>query len=579
MDAKAPDAAATTGTFVYERIIDLFEAEGINTMFGIPDPGVIHMASAAEKRGWNVVAPRHEQGGSFMAEGWSRLTGKPGIMFGTQGPGIANLAAAMIVADKENMPIIFIGGNRDRFAEQRVKRGRIQYISQVDRFRPNVKYAGVIEYAEQTDEVIREALRRCQSGRPGPVYIEIPAHVMLKKVDFPPPAPPTAYRLVHQPAGQALIDEAVKYIKAAKNPIILMGHGVFTSRSAEAVGKLAELMACPLVRTTGTDAHIAGHEDKTFSYGFTPAGRAAVVESDCCLAIGTELGEPLHYGAGRHWEKNNSIRKWILIERDPDAIGVNRSVHVPLVGDIRDIVPQLIEALKGSPRKPSAEFQGWIKMHADYKKELVEKAPKSGKQIHSARFVIEATKNLPKDIVFVRDGGAISIFGWTYPQTAWLDMVWNQNLGHLGTGLGYALGAQIAVGNKRRVMLLTSDSTFLFHTTELETAVRKNLPVVTVVGVDYQWGLEVGAFTNMKMPLTEVTWTKNVRFDKLAESFGAHGEFVQKEEDIQPAVQRAFASGKPAVVHVEIDPVANSTEVPGYEEFVSWYADLGVKFY
>src|SRR5581483_9211260 len=142
----------------------------------------------------------------------------------------------------------------------------------------------------------------------------------------------------------------------------------------------------------------------------------------------------------------------------------------------------------------------WIKMQADYKKELVDKCPPSGKQIHPSRMVIEATKNLPKDVVFVRDGGAVSIQGWTYPQTAWLDMVWNQNFGHLGTGLGYAIGAQLAVGNKRRVFLLTSDSTFLFHTTELETAVRKNLPVVTVVGVDYQWGLEVNAFKAMFGP-------------------------------------------------------------------------------
>lgn len=567
---------------VYERILDLLEAESIDTLFGIPDPGFIHMAMAAEKRGWNVVAPHHEQAGGFMADAWSRMTGRPGVCFGTQGPGIANLAAAMIVAAKENAPTLFLAGNRNRLAEQRVKRGRIQYLSQPQYFEAAMKYVGVIEYPEQTDEIIREALRRCQSGRPGPVYVEIPMHVVQSELDWPPVVPPETYRLVHQGASAQAVAAAVELIREARQPILLAGQGVFTARAQESVAELARLLACPVIRTTGTDAYLPGLEDRTFAYGFTPAGRDAVVASDLCVAVGTELGEPLHHGIGRHWAENNANRRWIYIERDPEAIGVNRSVDVPLVGDLRDVVPQLVEALKDSPRTPSPELDGWIEMHAKYQADLLAAAPSGGKLVHTARLVVEATKNLPNDTVFVRDGGAVSIFGWTYPQNKPLDMIWNQNLGHLGTGLPYAIGAQVAVGDSRRVVLLTSDSTFLFHTTELETAARKNLPVVVVVGVDYAWGLEVGACRSIfgeDVKPTEAYWSRSVRFDKVAEGLGCHGEYVEREEDIAPAVERALASGKPAVIHVPIDPEANATESPNYEEFKSWYQDVGIWIY
>lgn len=569
-------------TPVYKRLVDLFEAEGIDSLFGIPDPGFIHMILDAEERGWNIVCPHHEQAAAFMADAWSRLTGKPGLCFGTNGPGIANMASAMVVAAKENSPTIFLSGNRKRVAERRVKRGRIQYLSQPQYFEAAAKYVGVIEYADQTDEIIREAIRQAYAGTPGPVYVEIPEHIVTEELDFPPIVPPESYRLVHQGAGTAQVEEAVRLIREAKQPVLLVGQGVFTSRAQESVAELARLLACPVVRTTGTDAYLPGLEDRMFAYGFTPAGREAVIESDLCIAIGTKIGEPIHHGVSRHWAKNNATRKWIYIEKDPATIGVNRKIDVPLVGDLRDIAPQLSAALKDQPRSPTPELERLIKMHADQQKELLETAPSGGELIHSARLVIETTKNLSNDTVFVRDGGSVSIFGWTYPQNKPLDMVWNQNLGHLGTGLPYAIGAQVAVGRDRRVVLLTSDSTFLFHTTELETAARKGLPVVVVVGVDYQWGLEVGACRkmfgdNFKAP--EAYWSKEVRFDKLAQALGCYGEFVDREEEIAPAIERAFESGKPGVIHVTIDPDANASDVPNIDEFTSWYSDIGLWIY
>ncbi|MCZ6874644.1 MAG: thiamine pyrophosphate-binding protein [bacterium] len=565
---------------VYERIVHLLEAEGIDTLFGIPDPGFIHMAMTAEQRGWNVVAPHHEQAGGFMADAWSRMTGKPGVCFGTQGPGIANLAAAMIVAAKENSPTIFFGGQRSRIAYQRARRGRIQFIDQVSHFKAAMKYVGIIEEPEQADEIVREAVRQAMSGTPGPVYIELPLSVIHETRNWPPVMPPEKYRLVHQAASAPMVDKAVELIREAKHPVLLVGQGMFTARAHDAVGELAKLLACPVIQTSGCGMVIDGLEDRTFAYGFSPAGVAAVEASDLCIALGTELGEPLHMGIGRHWAKNDANRKWIYIERDPLAIGVNRPIDVPLVGDLRDVVPQLSAALKDTPRSPSPQLDGWIKMQKEFKAEVLESAPSGMVPVHPARFVVEATRDLPRDTVLVRDGGSTSIFGWTFSQYQPRDLVWNQNTGHLGTGLPYAIGAQIAVGD-RPVVLITGDSSFLFHISELETAVRKNLPVITIVGCDYAWGLEVGVWRKQvgpDSPETEAHWGSGVRFDKIAEGFGAYGEYVEREEDIGSAIERALASGKPAVIQVPIDPVANAMDAPNYEEFKSWYTDFAAGY-
>ena len=561
---------------VYERILQLFEAEGINTLFGIPDPNFVHMFITAEKRGWKVVAPHHEESAGFMAEAASRMTGRPGVCIGTLGPGVANLAGAIMCAKVENSPVIFLGGQRARITEQRVRRGRIQFVKQAALVEPSVKYCASIEYANQTDEIIREALRLTQTGTPGPAYIEYPSHVIQEDLDVPEALPPEAYRLVQQGASAQMIEKAVALVKAAKQPILLVGHGAHCARAGESVKGLAKVLNCPVIQTSGGTSFISGLEERTFPYGFSSAAVEAVVKSDLCIAIGTELGEPVHYGRGRHWAENDANRKWIYVQLDPTAIGVNRRIDVPLVGDLRAIVPQLAAALKDSPRSPTPELATWIKQEAAQLEELATSAPSGTTPIHTARFVVEATKAFPKDGIMIRDGGATVIFQWTYSQAKPHDVIWNQNFGHLGTGLPYAVGAMVADGGTRPGMLLTSDSAFLFHVSELETAARLKLPLVCVVGVDHQWGLEVGVYKRtfgQGSAETGVHWSKDVRFDKIGEGFGCYGEYVEREADIAPAIKRAYASGRTAVIHVAIDPKVNSEEMPNYGEFRTWYAE------
>jgi acetolactate synthase-1/2/3 large subunit len=567
---------------VYERILQLFEAEGIKAVFGIPDPNFVHLFVEAEKRGWHVVTPHHELAAGFMAEGWARQNGTPALCIATLGPGIANAAGAMMCAKVENSPVIFLGGQRGRTTEQRVARGRIQFVKQAPLFENSVKYSASIEYANQTDEIIRHALRIAQSGTPGPVYIEYPSHIIQEELDVPAALPPEAYRLVKPGADLTQIAKAAELIKAAKNPILLVGHAVQTSRGGPQVKELADLVNAPVIQTSGGTAFIPGLEERTFPYGFSTVANEAVRTSDLCIAIGTELGEPSHYGKRRHWADNDKNRKWIYIELDPAAIGVNRPIDVPLVGDLRTVVPQLSAALKDSPRKPVPQLAGWIEADKKRLADLAESAPNLDGPMHTARWVVEATKAFPADGIHVRDGGGSVIFTWTYLQCKPHDVIWNQNFGHLGTGLPYAIGASVADGGKKPVLFTTSDSAFLFHIAELEVVGRLNLPIVTVVAVDNAWGLEVGVykrtFGHGKTTEPGVHWSKEVRFDKIAEGLGVKGVYVEKAADLGPAIKAAFASGKPAVIHVPVDPVANhggneNKDTPNYDEFRTWYAE------
>jgi len=157
--------------------------------------------------------------------------------------------------------------------------------------------------------------------------------------------------------------------------VLLVGHGVHTSRTQQQVKELAELMACPVIQTSGGTSFIEGLQDRTFPYLFSPAANEAVEESDLCVALGTELGEPMHYGRTQHWAANNANRKWVYVEQDPTAIGVNRPVDVALVGDLRGVVPQLVEALRDTPRTPSANLDALIKADAAELVRVAEEAP------------------------------------------------------------------------------------------------------------------------------------------------------------------------------------------------------------
>jgi thiamine pyrophosphate-dependent acetolactate synthase large subunit-like protein len=561
----------------HERIVDLVAAEGVETLFGIPDPSFFAMFITAEQRGMRIVAPHHEQAGALMADAMYRLTGRPGVICLNKGPGVANALNGAAYLRKENIPAVFLLAQRQRLYEGRVRRGKMQYFSQPPLYANIMKYTSVVEYPQQLDEIVREAFRVAQSGVPGPTAVELPLNIRTAQLDLPPALPPHLYRLTRQRAGDDVVAEAAQLLKGARHPLLVIGQGAFTSRAQAAVGDLARASGAAIVCSNAIEAVIEGMDERSFPYGST-ASTEAVARADVVVAIGTELGEPLHYGRGRHWTKGNTERKWIYVERDPTAIGVNRPIDVPLVGDLRDIVPQLTQALGGGERALPAEVADWARQHAAEKEALTRSIPATSLPIHPGRLAIEATRVLPPEAVLVRDGGASSMWFAGLLQYTPRDALWNSNYGAVGPGLPYAVGAQLAVGKARPVVLLTGDSSMLFHIAELETAVRFDLPVVCVVAVDHCWGIEAASYKANFGPDTPVPgapWSPKVRFDKLAEAMGAHGEYVERAEDVGPAVERALASGRPAVIHAVIDAEANSTfeGVPGFAEFRTWYGE------
>lgn len=565
--------APTNESTVPQRIVDLLEAEGIDTIFGIPDPVIQHLHRYAKDKGLEVVAPHHETAGAFMADAMSRMTGKPAVICGNMGPGVANMLPAAVCAMKEKIPVIFLAGQRARRYDSRVRRSQFQYTHQTDLFRPTVKYVGVIEFPEQVDDVMHEAFRIAQSGTPGPVYVELPEDHTLATQPFGPVAAPESYRVVHQFAQPRSIEAAADLLAAADSPLMLVGTGVHTARGHDMVEALARRLGCPVVPTWGGRGVLPETDRQVLVYSSGPAN-AAIAAADVVLAIGTGIGETVHYGTERHWKEGRTDRQWIYIERDINNIGVNREIAVPLVGDLRDVVPQLDEALASRPaRAPLPALAAWREALVAERHELFDAAPDTH-PIHPGRMMREATLQLPEDTVIVRDGGCTALWDLGYHEMRSRDYLWTSKFGHLGSGLPYAIGAQMAVGKERRVCLLTGDSAFQFHISELETAVRKELPIVCIVNYDAAWGMEhmpaFGAFGEGRD--VEVRWG-SVRFDRIAEAYGAHGEYVERTEDIAPAVQRALAAGRTAVVQIAVDPKANVFDAPNWAEFSTWYGE------
>lgn len=564
---------------IQDRLLDLFQAEGIDTLFGIPDPSFFGLFLEAERRGMRIVSPHHEQAAALTADGYYRMTGKPVVLCMNKGPGVANVMSGVNFMMKENVPALCLMANRQRFYEQKIRRGKMQYMSQPPLFENTVKFAGTIEYPQQLDEIIQEAFRRALSGVPGPTFVELPLGVMQAKYDGSPVLRPEQYRLVHQRADAQSIAEAKALLEGAKAPVLLLGQGCFVSRSHDLLTELAGRLNCPILQTNAVEQVLPGMEDRTFAYS-SAVGAEIAGQSDVVLAIGTELGEALNYGRGHSWKPGNETRKWIYVERDALAFGVNRPIDVPLVGDLRDIVPQLNAALAGVSRALPAGLADWTARRDAHKKSIEDYVPKRSMPIHPGLVPIEATRVLPEDSILIRDGGGASMWASALVQFTPRDSMWSSNWGAIGNGLPMAIGVQLAVGTARRAVVLTGDSAFLFHISEIETAVRKNLPIICIVSVDHAWGLEAASYKanfgeNTSTP--EARWSNEVRLDQTAISFGAHGEYVERAEDLAPAVERALASGKPAVIHVEVDQMASASfeGIPGFAEFRAWFGEEG----
>jgi len=550
------------------RIADFLCNEGVDTLVSICDVSYNAVHRRAVERGMRVIAPRHEAAGVHMADALARMTGRPQVVMAGMGPGVANLVPGVVCASIENVPVVVLATQRTRSTMSAVRRGRFQFTPQIRLFEPVVKYAAVVDTARRIDEVLAEAFRHATTGRPGPVYVEIPQDVMTEAAAFSPLRPPHRYRLAPQGAPQAAIEAAVVALREARMPLLIGGTGIHLARAHDAFRRLAEILGGPVLLTYGG----RGALPETHPQVLLPLGPGAEAcqQADCILAVGTSLGESLAFGGPPQFAEEGRQR-WILVERDPTAFGVNRAIDIPLVGDLREVLGQLLEALPRAGAFPvPPQLADWRAVQQAFRSAYVDGAPDSV-PVHPARAIAEARAAIPDDAVIVRDGGSTGLWEGFCNEQRSTDFLWTSKFGHLGTGLPYALGAQLAVGPQRRVCLITGDSAFGFYPMELETAVRHSLPVVVIVNYDQHWGMEhAGQLADIGR-LVECQ-TARVRLDHLARALGAHGEFVERTADVRPAVERAFATGRPAVVQVVTDARVNAYDAPGLEDFGGWYA-------
>ena len=328
-----------------------------------------------------------------MAEAASRITGKPACAsarWARASPTCRRIQCAMV----ENSPVIFLGGQRARVTERRVRRGRIQFVQQEPLFENSVKYAASIEYADQTDEIIREAIRIAMSGTPGPAYIEFPCHVILEDLDVPDPLPPSRYRLVNQGAD---VRQGRRGRRADQRPRTrscwsATASTLGTRRGGQGTGRPDEVPGDP---DLGRHLLHPGPRRPHLPYGFSSAVEA-VVKSDLCIALGTELGEPSHYGRGAALGGERSQP-----QVDLRPAGSHRDRREPPDRRAAGRRPPRRRAAagrraEGHPAPASADLDRWIKEDAEELAELAENRRRAGRTpIHTARFVVEATKGLP----------------------------------------------------------------------------------------------------------------------------------------------------------------------------------------
>ncbi|MDE0004219.1 MAG: thiamine pyrophosphate-binding protein [Rhodospirillaceae bacterium] len=552
------------------RLITLMAAEGVEAIYGINDVFFHDFHRQAEASGIHMIGPRHEAAAAMMADAHTRMSGRSQACMAANGPGVMNLLPGIAIASFDNSPVVAVVSSRSMKARTRPATGFFQLAPQLEIFAPVTKYQATVTSAGQVDEIVHEAFRQANSGTPGPVFIEIPTDVMWEEARYGPAPAPDTYRAASTAPPIAVVESAARLLRAAKLPVILAGNAVKMSRSADALRQLARVLACPVINTWSGAGAFPETDSQLLRFGW--GANDACSQADVVLAVGTSIGETLHFGQPPRWGAEDAQR-WIHIERDAGKIGLNRKADVALVGDLAEILPRLTEALEPlGPFRTPPQLAEW-RAAQDATRRAWCDATTDANPIHPGRAMMQLASVTPEQSVVVRDGGCTKLWHTFLTELRGPDCLWSGHFGHLGVGIPFAVGASFATGKSRPILVVSGDGAFGFHAMELETAVRHRLPIVVVVNFDQQWGMELVDFDPGEYDQIPDCRFSGSRLDGLATALGAHGEYVDRLDELTPALQRAFAAGKPAVVQIVTDSLINSTEsaLPCWEEFLSWW--------
>lgn len=530
----------STYTLGGELVARALAAQGVTTLYTLCGGHIMPIYDGCLNNDIAILDFRHEQAAAHAADAHARLTRNVGVAAVTAGPGVTDAVTGVANAYEARSPLVLLGGA----APLKTKgMGALQEIPQLGLFQDITKACFTVTQTERIPEQLAEAFHIALSGRPGPVFVELPFDVLFNAVE-PPPIHP---RITIEPAAPQLsaVSQMFELLRNASKPLIVAGTQVYWDQAHTALRELTDQTGIP-VFTNGAGR---GTLPMTHPNCFKSARGAALREADVVILLGTPLDFRLKYGQ----EGWNPQARLIQIENDPAELHRNRQAEVAVVADARLVLEALVEGLHGLrwdhwlqhlraiEARKDAELEGWEKL---------DDIP-----INHFRFASAINSFIDENTLVIGDGGDIvaacaKVIDIVQPGQ-WLDP---GPLGCLGVGAPFAIAAKHLYPHKR-VLIISGDGSFGLNGFEFDTAVRFGLPIVAVVGNDSGWGqIRTPQIQMVGSDRAVATALAPTRYDRIVEAMGGYGEHVEHPDGIRPALERAFASRRPACINVAIDP-------------------------
>jgi acetolactate synthase-1/2/3 large subunit len=523
-----------------ELVARALAAQGVNTIYTLCGGHVMPIYDGCLNNHIQIIDFRHEQAAAHAADAHARLTHNVGVAVVTAGPGVTDAVTGVANAYQARSPLLLLGGA----APLKTKgMGALQEMPQIELFQTFTKASFTVTETERIPDAMARAFEIALSGRPGPVFIELPFDVLFNAVEPLETAPRVTITPVEPEAGA--VAKMFELLRAAHKPLMIAGTQVYWDKASDALRELTEQTGIP-VFTNG-----AGRGTLPMNHPncFKSARGKALREADVVILLGTPLDFRLKYGR-EDWNPN---AKLIQIENDSAELNHNREADVAITADARLVLEALAEGLQGLrwddwlhdmqaiEQKKNAELEKW---------KALDDVP-----INHFRFGAVINDCVDENTIIIGDGGDIvsasaKVIDVTLPGQ-WLDP---GPLGCLGVGAPFAIAAKHLFPNKK-VLIISGDGSFGLNGFEFDTAVRFNLPIVAIVGNDCGWGqIRTPQIQMVGEERAVATTLAPTRYDKIVEAMGGYGEHVGNPDDLKPALERAFASGKPACIDVAIDP-------------------------
>ncbi len=518
---------------------------GVDCIFTLSGGHVMPIYDGALDEDIRIIDVRHEQAAVHAADAWSRLNpGRIGCAVLTAGPGVTDGVTGVANAWRANSPIIVIGGQGPFSA---LRRGSLQEMDHVAVMRPITKWADACYETHRIPEYIELALRNAVSGVPGPSFLEIPMDVLMGEAELDRVRFPT-FRTVPSPMTPSRTDlvAALELLARAKRPVVMAGTAIKWSNGSAALRRFIEETGLPTF-CNGMGRGQVRSDDPQF---FNRVRKEAMGKCDVFVLAGSPLDFRL--GFGRSIPADARI---IQLDMENSLIGQNRSPDVAIVGNLGIAFERLLEVMK--EESIQLDFTTWRDELRGREAEIGEgfevQLNSDESPVDPLRMAREIREFIDENTILIGDGGDIvaqsSKVIPVYKENCWMDP---GPLGTLGVGMPFALAAKASFPD-RKVLIIYGDGSFGLNGFEYDTAIRHDLPIVGIVGNDAAWGQmlrpQVGLYGVERVVATRLNYT---RYDKIVEAMGGHGEYCERPEEIRPALERSFASGKPALINVKI---------------------------